>query len=81
MLARSDATVSRTSSKARQENREILVVASKLKNYIRERSDMNTSDAVMDALSDALRTLCDEAIERAREAGRKTVMDRDFRKI
>lgn len=58
--------------------KEILVVVSKLKGYIRDQSEMNTSDSVMDTLSDKLRELCDEAIERARKAGRKTVMDRDF---
>jgi histone H3/H4 len=59
-------------------DREILVVASKLKTYIRERSEMNTSDSVMEVLSHQLRRLCDDAIDRARAAGRKTVMDRDF---
>jgi hypothetical protein len=60
------------------ESREILVVASKLKAYIRERSDMNTSDAVMEVLSDKLRALCRDAIESARRDGRRTVMERDF---
>jgi hypothetical protein len=58
--------------------REILIVASKLKNYIRARSGMNTSDTVMEILSTRVRSLCDDAILRAREDGRKTVMDRDF---
>lgn len=57
---------------------EVLVVASKLKAYIREKSGMNTSAAVVEVLSNKLRSLCDEAIERARAEGRKTVMDRDF---
>lgn len=57
---------------------EILVVASKLKAYIRARSGMNTSDAVMEVLSDVVRGLCDRAIEKAAQAGRKTVLDRDF---
>jgi histone H3/H4 len=57
---------------------ETLVVASKLKNYIREKSGMNTSAAVIDVLSNKLRALCDEAVERAKQDGRKTVMDRDF---
>jgi histone H3/H4 len=57
---------------------EVLVVASKLKNYIREKSQMNTSAAVVEVLSNRLRRLCDEAIEKARADGRKTVMDRDF---
>jgi hypothetical protein len=57
---------------------DILVVASKLKAYVRARSGMNTSDAVLEVLSDRLRTLCDQAIRRAADAGRKTVLDRDF---
>jgi histone H3/H4 len=57
---------------------EVLVVASKVKNYIRARSGMNTSAAVLDVLSSKIRQLCDEAVERAKSEGRKTVMDRDF---
>lgn len=57
---------------------EVLVVASKLKNYIRAQSGMNTSSAVMEALSNRIRGLCDQAIENAKREGRKTVMDRDF---
>lgn len=57
---------------------EILIVVSKLKNYVRERSEMNTSDSVANVLSDRVRRLCDRAIEKARADGRKTVMDRDF---
>ncbi len=57
---------------------EVLVVASKLKNYIRDKSGLNTSGAVMSVLSEKLRTLCDNAIENAKREGRKTVMDRDF---
>lgn len=58
--------------------KEVLVVASKLKNYIRAKSGMNTSAAVTDVLSDKIRELCDQAIETAKKDGRKTVMDRDF---
>lgn len=61
-----------------EEKSETLVVASKLKNYIREKSGMNTSAAVIDVLSNKLRGLCDQAVERAKQDGRKTVMDRDF---
>ncbi len=57
---------------------EILVVVSKLKAYVREKSGMSTSDAVADLLSERLRRLCDEAIRRAQRDGRKTVMERDF---
>ena len=59
-------------------NIEVLVVVSKLKNYIRTRSQMNTSAAVAEKLSEIVRTLCDQAIERAKSDNRKTVMDRDF---
>jgi hypothetical protein len=58
---------------------EVLIVVSKLKKYIRARSGMNTSDAVVPVLSDHLRKLCDEAVANATRDGRKTVMDRDFK--
>jgi len=58
--------------------RDILIVASKLKKYIKARSGMNTSDAVMQVLSDHVRKLCDLAIRSAGEHERKTVLDRDF---
>ena len=57
---------------------DILIVASKLKNYVKEKHDMNTSANVMDKLSDLVRTLADNAVENARRDGRKTLMDRDF---
>ncbi len=59
--------------------KEILIVASKLKDYIRAKSEMNTSADVMDILSDFVRAKCDEAIDSARQEGRKTVLDRDFK--
>lgn len=58
--------------------REVLVVVSKLKNYIRDEGSMNTAGNVAPALSDIIRRLCDQAIANARKEGRKTVMDRDF---
>lgn len=58
---------------------DVLIVASKLKQYIRAKSDMNTSAEVMNVLSDKVRRLCDDAIDQARAEGRKTVLDRDFR--
>ncbi len=60
---------------------EILIVASKLKKYIRASSSMNTSDGVMAVLSDHLRKVCDLAVRHAAEDGRKTVLDRDFKAI
>jgi len=58
---------------------DILVVASKLKAYIRARSGMNTAESVLDELSSIIREHADRAIENARLEGRKTVMDRDFK--
>ncbi len=61
----------------RDDDGEILVVASKLKQYVKDASGFNTSDRVLPLLSAALRRICDEAIENARRAERLTVMDRD----
>ncbi len=60
------------------DEKEVLVVASKIKNYIREKSEMNTSANVFEILSDKIRAMCDQAIENARNDKRKTVKDRDF---
>lgn len=66
-----------TATGQRVDRGEILVVASKLKAYIRSQSDYNTSDNVLPVLSDAIRKICDHAIANARQAERETVMDRD----
>lgn len=56
---------------------EVIVVASKVKAYIKAQGDMKTSASVLEALSDRIRRMCNEAIESARSDGRKTVLDRD----
>ena len=61
-----------------EENGQVLVVVSKLKNYIRSAAGMNTSGNVAPVLSEIIRKLCDKAVENAKSDGRKTVMDRDF---
>jgi len=58
--------------------KEILVVVSKLKKYIRSVSGMNTAGNIAPAVYDIIRNLCDQAIESAKTDHRKTVMDRDF---
>ncbi len=58
--------------------KEVLVIASRFKDYIAARSEYNTSASVMDVLSDHLRIVADRAIENARADGRRTVMDRDL---
>jgi hypothetical protein len=60
--------------------REVLIVASRLKDYVRDRSGFNTSDGVLDPLSDIVRRVCDQAIRNATRDGRKTVLDRDIPK-
>jgi len=57
---------------------EVLIVASRLKEYIRARSGFNTSDRVLLPLSDIVRRVCDEAIKNAAREGRMTVLDRDL---
>lgn len=58
--------------------KDTLIIASKLKDYVRAKSDLNTSAAVLDRLSDMVRIICDRAIEQALRDNRKTLMDRDF---
>ncbi len=59
---------------------EILVVASRLKEYVKARAGMNTSDRVLLPLSDIIRTAVDEAIRNAERDERKTILDRDIPK-
>ena len=57
---------------------DILVVASKLKAYVKGKSGLNTSADVMPALSQIMREVCDKAVQNAHREGRKTLMARDF---
>lgn len=59
--------------------KEVLVVVSKLKNYIKNTAGLNTSGDVPTVLTKAVEILCNEAIENAKKDGRKTVMERDFK--
>ncbi len=69
---------SQASANAQALEHEILIVASKLKQYIKDKYDMNTAGGVMEVLSYNVRRLTDKAAENAKKEGRKTVMDRDF---
>jgi len=60
--------------------KEVLIIASRLKAYVKSRSGMNTSDGVLDSLSDIIRKAVDEAISNADADERKTVLDRDVRR-
>lgn len=57
---------------------DILVVTSKVKKFIKEKSEMNTSAETIDVLSKAIEKLCVKGIESAKADGRKTVMARDI---
>ena len=56
---------------------DLLVVASKVKQYIKDKSQMSTSANTLVALTEILKGVCDQAIQKAQAEGRKTVMDRD----
>jgi len=58
--------------------KETLVIASKVKAYIKEAADLKCSATVIDVLSDKVRALCDEAIKNAKADKRKTVQDKDI---
>ncbi len=57
---------------------DVLIVTSRLKDYIRAKSGYNTSDRVLGPLSAIVRRVCDEAIRSAQREGRRTVLDRDI---
>jgi len=58
--------------------RQALIVASKVRAYIRTTANMRCSSAVIYKLSDKVREMCDKAIENAKFANRKTVREKDF---
>ena len=57
---------------------ETLVVASKVKNYIKKAGGLNCSAKVISVLSDKVVELCDAAIENAKSSKRKTVLEKDI---
>jgi histone H3/H4 len=56
---------------------EILVVASKVKTYIRENGECNTAAEAIEAISKVVEKILASAVENAKGQGRKTVMARD----
>ena len=63
--------------KAKKAGKEMLVVVSKIKNYIRSKGCMCSSDAAM-TLSDRIYCQLDKAIERAQANRRSTVKPQDL---
>ena len=57
---------------------DILVISSKVKRYIKEKGECNTSKEAISVLSQAIEALCKKAIDSAKAEKRKTVMARDI---
>lgn len=57
---------------------EVLVVTSKVKKYIKQQGNCNTSADTIAVLSKAVEELCRKGMETAKADGRKTVMARDI---
>jgi len=60
---------------------DVLVVASKVKSYIKAKADFKTSGETISAVSKIVETILEKAIEQAKGSGRKTVMARDVEAI
>jgi histone H3/H4 len=61
---------------AKKKEREILVVASKVREYIKNKN-CNTSGEFIGELSNSVYCLIDKAMIRAKENGRKTIQAKD----
>ncbi|MCB0393825.1 MAG: hypothetical protein KDD25_04670 [Bdellovibrionales bacterium] len=57
---------------------DILVVTSKVKKFVKDKADLNTSAKTIEQLSKAVEALCLRGIENAKADGRKTLLDRDI---
>lgn len=78
ILVRTPAPASSLNSSDDDAHVDTLVVVSKVKQFIRDKSEMNTSQCAIDALTEKVVQECKRAIENARASGRKTVMGRDI---
>jgi histone H3/H4 len=57
---------------------ESLIVISKVKKFIKETADMNTSAGFFEPLNEDIVKACRDAMAHAQKLGRKTVMGKDF---
>lgn len=57
---------------------ESLIVISKVKKFIKEKADMNTSSGFFEPLNNDIIKACRDAMAHAQKLGRKTVMGKDF---
>ncbi|MCP4591314.1 MAG: hypothetical protein GY842_11240 [bacterium] len=67
----------KTSSARSKKNREVLVVASKVKAYIKDQG-MNTSGEAISSISERVYSMLDEATARTVANGRKTLKAQDI---
>ncbi len=63
--------------KAKSSSKEVLVVASKVKAYIKKKGAMTSSDAIA-ALNDKVYAMLDDAVKRTKENRRSTVKPQDL---
>lgn len=57
---------------------ESLIVISKVKKYVKEKADFNTSAGFFEPLNQDIIKACRDAMNHAQKLGRKTVMGKDF---
>ena len=57
---------------------ESLIVISKVKKYIKEKGDFNTSAGFFEPLNQDILKACRDAVAHTQKLGRKTVMGKDF---
>ena len=57
---------------------ESLIVISKVKKFIKEKADLNTSAGFFEPLNQDIVKACRDALAHAQKLGRKTVMGKDF---
>jgi len=77
ILARPQPSASNAELPRADAPQEVLIIASRLKDYVRAISGFNTSDRALEPLSAIVREAVAEAVLNARAEGRKTVLDRD----
>ena len=75
-------SVAVSASRVVAEGGEVLVVVSRLKEFVQQKSNgMSTSDQVVPLLSDHVRRMADLSIASAKTNNRKTVLDRDLPRL
>jgi histone H3/H4 len=57
---------------------DVLIVSSKVRKFISEKAEFNTSAEFLEALSKQVELVCLDAIEKAKAGKRKTVKARDI---